>query len=224
MRDEDGIAPNPLQPRDNILGIADAAAEQQELRLRRRQREREFVMHAAHGVADHLVFIHHQQLRAVPAEEARPLRLKRGDDDLGIEIEREVAGRDAHIPAARAPLREFIVRERAGGDSEDGLPFQARVEQLEDVSFARTSRRLHDHVLPLLQGAHRFLLPKIGDDQVDLESLQHRGTYARRARINRRSARGGSAWPRHQTNDQRPGRLRSCPRRRGWAWSFSAAP
>ena len=95
------------------------------------------------------------------------------------------------IPTAGAPFREFVVRERAGRDGEDGLPFERRIEQLENVSLAGAGGRLHDHVLPALQGAHGFLLPKIGDDQVDLEPLQHRGT----SRALRRASTSGPARP-----------------------------
>ena len=89
-------------------------------------------------------------------------------------FKREIAGRDAHIPAARPPFGELVVRQGARRDGEDRLPFQRRIEQLEDVGLARTGRRLHDDVLPCAQRADRLLLPEIRDDQVDLEPLQHR--------------------------------------------------
>ena len=130
-------------------------------------------MHAAHRVADHLVFVDHEKLRPVATQEAGALRFERGDDDLGIEVQGEIAGRDADIPAAGAPFGELVVRECAGRDGEDGLAFERGIEQLENVSLARAGGRLDNHVLARLQSAHRFLLPEIGDDQVDLEPLQH---------------------------------------------------
>ena len=173
MRDEHGIASDPLQPSDDVLRISHAAAEQEQLRLRRREREGEFVMHAAHRVGDHLIFVDHEKLRAIAPKEPRALRFQRRDDHLGVEIQGEIARGDADVPAARTPFREFVVRERARRDGEDRLPFQRRVEQLEDVGLARAGRRLDHDILARLQGAHRFLLPEIRDDQVDLESLEH---------------------------------------------------
>src|SRR5947209_14453550 len=53
----------------------------------------------------------------------------------------------------------------AGRDGEHRLSFQVRIKQLEDVSLARSCRRLHHHVFSLLQRAHCLLLPKIGNNQ-----------------------------------------------------------
>src|SRR5438128_1893645 len=53
----------------------------------------------------------------------------------------------------------------AGRDGEYRLSFQVRIKQLEDVSLARSCRRLHDHVFSLLQRAHCLLLPQIGNNQ-----------------------------------------------------------
>ncbi len=86
MRDENSIAPDALQPRDDVLRIPDAAAEQEQLGLRRRERERQFVMHAAHRVGDHLVFVDHEQLRTLPPEKTGALRLERGDDDFRVQV------------------------------------------------------------------------------------------------------------------------------------------
>ncbi len=171
MRDEHGVAPDAPQPRDDILRIADASAEQEELRLRRREREREFVIHAAMRVADHLVFIDDEELRAFAPDETPPLRLERRDDDAGIEPEREIAGGDADIPAALAPLGELVICERAGRHGEDGLPFQLRLEHLEDVGFSRARRRVHDDILPGAERLHGFLLPEVGDRQMLEEGI-----------------------------------------------------
>jgi hypothetical protein len=48
VRDEDSVASDALEPRDDILRIADAAAQEKQLRLRRCERQRELVVHAAH--------------------------------------------------------------------------------------------------------------------------------------------------------------------------------
>src|SRR5207244_9620115 len=56
-------------------------------------------------------------------------------------------------------------RSCAGRDGEHRLSFQVRIKQLEDVSLARSCRRLHHHVFALLQRAHSLLLPQIGNNQ-----------------------------------------------------------
>src|SRR5207248_8804938 len=43
--------------------------------------------------------------------------------------------------------------------------FQIRIKQLEDVSLARSCRRLHHHVFSLLQRAYCLLLPEIRNNQ-----------------------------------------------------------
>ena len=68
--DEDRSAPEATEPFDDVLRVADTAAQEQELGLRRGESQGEFVIQAAVGVADHLVFIHHQQRRAVAGDEA----------------------------------------------------------------------------------------------------------------------------------------------------------
>ncbi len=174
MRNQNRIAPDALQPRDDVLRISHAAAEQKQLRVRRREREREFVVNAAHRIADHLIFVDHQKLRTLAPKKARALRFQSGDDHFRVCIQRQIASRDADIPPARAPFGELVVRERARRHGENCLPFQRRVEQLEDVSFARAGRRLHDDVAAIAQSAHGFLLPKIRHDQIDLETRWHR--------------------------------------------------
>ncbi len=176
MRDKNCIATDPLEPRDDILRIRDAAAEQEQLRLARRQSERQFVMHPANRIGDHLIFIDHEELRTVATEEAGALRFQRRDDDPGVEIQREIARGDADIPAARAPFREFVVRERARRNGENRLAFEGGIKQFENVGLARAGRGLDDHILARPQSAHRLLLPEIGDDEIDLESLKHRRT------------------------------------------------
>src|SRR5256885_5599565 len=51
------------------------------------------------------------------------------------------------------------------GTVEHRLSFQVQIKQLEDVSLARSCRRLHHHVFSLLQRAHCLLLPQIGNNQ-----------------------------------------------------------
>ena len=78
-------------------------------------------MHAANRIADHLIFIDDEQLRAFAPKKARALRLQRGDDDFRVEIQRKIARRDSDIPAARAPFGQFVVGECARRDGENRL-------------------------------------------------------------------------------------------------------
>ena len=165
VADQNGLAAKPLQPFDDILRIADAAAEQEQLRLRRRQGHGELVIQAAVEVAEHLVLVHDQQGGAVALDEAVLLRLQRGDQHGGAEVFRQVARGDADVPAARAPFGELVVGQRAGRHRVDGLPAILALvgPELEDQRLARPGRRLDDHVLALAQGADGLLLPEVGD-------------------------------------------------------------
>ena len=127
-------------------------------------------MHAANRIGDHLIFVDDEKPRTVAPQKAGALRFQGRDENLRAEIQREIARRDAHIPAARAPFRELVVRERARRHGKNRLPFQRRIEQLEDVGLARTGRRLDDDVLPIAERADRFLLPEIRDDEIYFES------------------------------------------------------
>ena len=105
----------------------------------------------------------------MPPEKARPLRLERGDNDFRVGIQRQITSRDSDIPAAGAPFRELVVGQSARRDGENGLPFERRIKQLENVGLARAGGRMHNHVLAVLQGSDGLLLPEIGYQQVDLQ-------------------------------------------------------
>jgi hypothetical protein len=47
------------------------------------------------------------------------------------------------------------------------------MEQLENVGLARAGRSVHNHVLAVLQGPDRLLLPEIGYQQIDLQPHLH---------------------------------------------------
>ena len=157
VADQNGLAAEPLQPFDDILRIAHAAAEQEQLRLRRRQGHGQLVIQAAVEVAEHLVLVHDQQRRAVALDEAVLLRLERGDQHRRAEVLRQVARGDADVPAARAPFGELVVGQRAGRHGVDGLPAILALvgPELEDQRLARAGGRLDDHVLALAQGGRR---------------------------------------------------------------------
>src|SRR2546423_1868140 len=84
MRNQYRIASDPSQPRDNILRILHAAAEQKQLGLRRRERQRQFVVHAADWIGDHLIFVDDEELRTVAAEKTGTLRLERRDQNFSV--------------------------------------------------------------------------------------------------------------------------------------------
>ena len=178
MRDEDRVATDASKPFHHVLRIFHAAAEEQQLRFARRERERQFVVHAANRVGNHLVFVDHEKLRAVPAQEAGTLRFEGRDQDPGVEIQRQIAGRNANVPAARAPFRQLVVRQGPCRHGKNRLPFQRWVEQFENEGLARAGRRLDDDVLPITERADGILLPEIRNDHVDLEPLQHGKTWS----------------------------------------------
>ena len=87
-----------------------------------REREGEFVVRAPVRVAEHLVFVDDEQLRPASVQEGAALGFERGDDHAGIGAFVDIARADTHVPTGGAPLGELVVRQRAGGHGEDGLP------------------------------------------------------------------------------------------------------
>ena len=82
----DGITAKAAQPFYHVIGIGDAAAEQEQLRLWRREGEGEFVIEAAITIADELVFINDEEVRSVAVDEAALLGFERGHKNGGVEI------------------------------------------------------------------------------------------------------------------------------------------
>lgn len=162
---EQRVASQAAQPRDKILGIGDAPAQEQELGAARRQRDRELVSRTTARIPNHLVFIDHEQCGSFTAEQFAFLRLERRHHHPRIEPECQVACREADIPAARAPFRELVIRQRAGWHGEDRLSAECRLEQLENKCLPRASRRIDHHVAPFAQGVHSILLPEIRKDE-----------------------------------------------------------
>ena len=113
MGDEDGVAADAAEPLGHVMGIGNAAAEEEELRLWRGEGHGELVIYTAHRVGEHLVLVHHEEAGAFAAQEAAFLSLKGGDHHAGIEAEGEIAGGDADVPAATAPLGDRTPRSRA---------------------------------------------------------------------------------------------------------------
>jgi hypothetical protein len=163
VADENRFAAKAGEPFDDVVGIGDAAAEEEELGLRRREGESEFVIEAAVGVPDHLIFIHDEEGGAIALDEAVLLGLESGYKDGGGKIFGEVAGGDADIPAAGAPFGEFVISEGAGGDGVDGLAaiFAGVGPEFKNQSFAGAGGGLDDDVFALAEGGDGLLLPKV---------------------------------------------------------------
>jgi len=172
--DEDGVAANAAEPLDGFIGVGDAAAEEEKLGGGFGEGEDEFVVHAADGVAEHLVFVHDEEVGAFGAEEAAFLGFEGGDDDGGVEVVGDVAGGDADVPAGGAPFVEFVVGEGAGGDGEDGVAAAALLhEELEDEGFAGAGGSVDDDIPPRLEMTHRLLLPEVGNLQGDFKTVTY---------------------------------------------------
>ena len=165
MSHELGLASEPLQPLHDVVRVLDAAAEQEQPRLRRGHGDGQLVVQAPVRIGEHLIFVDHQQRRAVAADEPVFLCLQRGDDDGRVEIFAEVTGRDADVPATRSPFGQFVIGQSAGGDGVDGLAVGLAVvgPQLEDQRLARTGRRVDDDILARAQRGHGLLLPQVRD-------------------------------------------------------------
>ena len=150
------------------MRIAHTAAEEEQLGLGRRERDGQFVIQAAVRVAQHLILVHDEQLRAVAFDQPAFLRFERGDEDRRVEILRQVAGGDADIPAARAPFGELVIGQRAGRDRVNRLAvfFPLIRPQLEDECLAGARRGMNDHVIALTQRGDGLLLPEVGHDHL----------------------------------------------------------
>src|SRR4051812_41458962 len=130
-------------------------------------------MHTTHGVADHLKFVDDEKARSFASKKAAALSFQCGHDDASVQVDRDISGRDADVPAAGPPLGELVIGQCARRNREDCLFLQIRVEQLKDVGLPGSGRRLHDNILSLLQGANSLLLPQIRNDEINPEPLQH---------------------------------------------------
>ncbi len=101
-----------LEPIGDGCGVADAAAEEEELRaVGGREGEGEFVVEAAAGVGEHLVFVDDEGAWGVAGKDALALGFEGGDEDGGTGVLGKIAGGDADVPAAALPLGPFVVGE-----------------------------------------------------------------------------------------------------------------
>ena len=165
MPDELHLAPEPLEPFHDVVRVLHAATQEQQSRLRRSHRDAKLVVQPTVAVREHLILVNHQQRWAIASDEPVFLRLESGDEHGRVEVVAQVTRRDAHMPAARAPLREFVVRQRASRDGVDGLPRRFAIvrPQLEDERFARARRGVDDDVFARAQRSDGLLLPCVWD-------------------------------------------------------------
>jgi hypothetical protein len=105
---------------------------------------------------------------------------ERGDDDRGVGIHAKVAGHDADVPVAGAPLGEFVVGEGAGGNGEERAAGEIGLlgPALEDVGLARARGRVDDHVLPFAERGQREGLPPVRQHQF-LQTGERVGEHVR---------------------------------------------
>ena len=150
-------APEPVPNRGRV---SHAPAQEQEPGLRRGQSDAQLVVHPAGRVADHLVFVHHEQRWAIAPQEPLELRLQRRYHHRRVEVLREVACRDPHVPARLPPLRELVVRQRPGRDREHA-PAALCIVFPHHPRLPRAGRGIDHDILPLLQRPRRLLLPEI---------------------------------------------------------------
>ena len=87
---------------------------------------------------------------------------------MGAEVLAQIAGGDANVPAARAPFRQFVIGQGAGGNGIDGLAaiFALLGPKLKNQGLARAGRGLDDDVFAPAQSGDGLLLPEIGDDDL----------------------------------------------------------
>ena len=171
------VAAEAGEPRGDVGGVGDGAGEEEELHARVEVTEDAFVMVAAGGIGEPLVFVDGEEVAggggAGGGEKAGLDGLEGGDDDGGGGVDGEVAGDDADAPIAGAPLGEFVVGEGAGGDGEDGAAGEVVLfdEALEDVSFAGAGGSVEDDVATVIKGMDGLGLPAVGQDE-GLENFQ----------------------------------------------------
>jgi hypothetical protein len=116
-----------------------------------------------------------------------------GDDERGRGVDGDVAGDDAHAPAAGAPFGVFVVGEGAGGDGEQRAAGEIRLlgPALEDVGFAGAGGCVDHNVAAGLEGTDRLGLPAVGEDEF-LKAGESVGQHGiERARARRRV----KPWP-----------------------------
>ena len=162
------------QPVRHILRIGHRAAQHEQSAAGWRQRNRSFIVTAPGGVSDHLILIDDQQRGSIAAHQALQLRLQGRYHDRRTDILRDVAGRNAHIPAGVLPLGILVIGQGACRHRVDRLTSQIPrlVQQLEDVGFSGPGRSTDDHIRPFAQPLNRLMLPSVWKFEL-IEGAEH---------------------------------------------------
>ena len=92
------IAPQPPQPFYHLIRIGHTAAQEQQLSARRRHGQSEFIVQTAVEIADHLVFIDHQQVRPIAMHETALLGFQSCGENRGIQILCQISRGNPHRP------------------------------------------------------------------------------------------------------------------------------
>ena len=161
-------ATQPTQPVGHLLGVGHRAAEEKKLGLRWGQRQRQLVIQPSVFIAEHLVFVDHQQGGAIAPDEPVFLGFEGGDQNRGIEVLGQVAGGDAHVPAPTAPFGQLVIGQCPRGHRVNGLPpiFARLRPQFEDQRLAGARGCMDDHIFARPQGRHGLLLPEVGHNEL----------------------------------------------------------
>ena len=117
----------------------------------------------AKQAVQHLILVHHEQRRTIPADQTILLRFECRHQNRRIQILGQIAGSNANIPAAAAPFGQLIIGQGPGRHRVDRLPtvFAEIRPQLENQRLARTSRGLNHNVFAVPKRRHSLLLPEV---------------------------------------------------------------
>ncbi len=168
------LAPQLAEPCADIVGVGDATAEEQELDADRERDDGALVVVAAGGVGDPLVFVDHDGPGVTAIAEGTLRGLQGGHDDGGIGGVGDVARHDADPPVPGAPLGEFVIGQRAGGDGVIGLSAAgpALDEFFENEGLARAGRGIDDDIGAVAECRDGLHLPGVGNQDV-LQRVEH---------------------------------------------------
>jgi hypothetical protein len=145
------------------------------LQLGRGGEEGAFVVIAAGGIGEPVVFVDDEEVEGREVVGARGVGggdlaldgLEGGDNERGGGVNGDVAGDDAHAPTPGTPFGVFVVSEGAGGDGEERAAGEIRLlsPALEDVGFAGAGGSVDHDVAASLKGTDRLGLPAVGEDK-----------------------------------------------------------
>lgn len=177
--DDLGGAAEVAKPGSDVFRVGDGATEQEKPGVGWSKGDGTFIVAAARGVGDHLVFVDDEDGRTFTANEALDLCFQSGDEYGGVDIFREIAGGNADIPFGVLPFRVFVIGEGAGRNGVDGLAFEFEVtrlvEEFEDVGFAGAGGGADNHVGTGSEMIDGLMLPEIGEFELVERGEHERG-------------------------------------------------